>query len=127
MININLEKLEQVLVGQKQLLKDGLISSDIWDIATGLSLANHNGLPEATALFNQLTTDLLVILDGSGLPSLNRFYLLNLEAEKMVVIVRHGEDLLQGLLLDPQKVNLGVVFSLVVPKSIAQVAEARQS
>lgn len=125
MLNVDIAKLEQVVADLRALLKEGLLATDIWDRATGLSLAGYNAQPAAVALFNQLTDEISGTLSGAGFPELARFYLLDLEGDNSVVILRHGADLLQGILLNSRKVNMGILFSIAIPKSIDAIAKAR--
>lgn len=125
MLEVDVNKLEETWQQQKKFLKDGLISGDIWDRNTGLPVASYNTNPEATALFNQLTAELIETLDGSGVPSLNKYYLLNLQEDKMFLLIRHGDDLLQGMLLNPLRVNIGILFTVAIPKALASVEAAR--
>ncbi len=125
MLDIDISALHDSWIDQKKYLKDGLIAGDIWDRSSGLSIADLDLSPEATALFNRLTDELADTLAGSGFPALNRYLLLNLEDDKLFVIVRHGDDLLQGLLLDPKKVNMGILLGVSIPRALQQVQSAR--
>jgi hypothetical protein len=125
MLDIDIPKLETTVATIKGLLKDGLMATDIWDTETGLSLAAHNPQPAASALFNQLTTEMQRTLTESGFPGLNRYYILDLQDHYVAVVQRHGEDLLSGMLLNAQVVNLGVVVSVAIPRYAQGVAGAR--
>ncbi|MFN8195510.1 MAG: hypothetical protein U0R80_14660 [Nocardioidaceae bacterium] len=127
MLDIDVSALEATVADAKAVLKDGLAAADIWDRETGLSLAGHNPQPEAVALFNQLTNELSATLSGSGFPALNRYYMLDLEGGNTVVVQKHGDDLLSGMLLDASKVNLGILVSVVIPKLAAGIAAARNT
>lgn len=124
MTNIDLDQLNTCVEGLKALLKDGLLATDIWDRHDGLSLAGHNSQPAAVGLFTQLTAELVNTLKDSGFPGLNRYYLLDMEGDHSVLLIRHGEDLLQGLLLNNKKVNLGVLMSVALPRALDQIAKA---
>ena len=50
-MNIDIDKLEKLTQELKTTLKEGLLASDIFDRATGLSLAGYNPQPTAAALF----------------------------------------------------------------------------
>lgn len=125
MIDIDITKLEQVVADMRSVLRDGLLATDIWDRATGLSLAGLNPQPAAAALFNSLTNEISNTLSDSGFPGLNRYYLLELAADNIVVVMQHGKDLLQGSLLDAKKANMGILFSVAIPKALDGVAKAR--
>lgn len=125
MPDIDITRLEQSVAKTVSLLKDGLIATDIWDRETGLSLAGHNPQAEAVALFNLLTNEIQNTLATSGFPTLSNYYLLELEANHLVVIMRHGDDLMSGMLLDSSKTNLGVLVSVAIPRRLAAVNAAR--
>lgn len=125
MPDIDITRLEQSVAKTVSLLKDGLIATDIWDRETGLSLAGHNPQAEAVALFNLLTNEIQNTLATSGFPTLRNYYLLELEANHLVVIMRHGDDLMSGMLLDSSKTNLGVLVSVAIPRRLAAVNAAR--
>ncbi|ODU09846.1 MAG: hypothetical protein ABS84_07095 [Rubrivivax sp. SCN 71-131] len=125
MLNADISTLEQLVQDLRTLLKEGLVATDIWDRSTGLSLAGYNAQPAAVALFNQLTDEIGSTLGGAGFPSLGRYYLLELEGDNSVVILKHGADLLQGILLNAKKVNMGILFSIAIPKSLEGVAKSR--
>ena len=124
-MDINIEKLEATILELKSTLKDGLISTDIWDRSNGLSLAGHNSQPAAVALFTEMTGMLSSTLSDSGFPGLKRYYLLDMEGDHMVMIIRHGDDLLQGILMNSLKVNLGILLSVALPKMLASVEKSR--
>ena len=127
MLDIDVNVLEKTVNDAKSVLKDGLLATDIWDRETGLSLAGHNSQPEAVALFNQLTSEISSTLAGSGFPALNRYYMLDIEDGNTIVVQRHGEDLMSGMLLDANRVNLGILVSVVIPRITAGVEKARNT
>lgn len=124
-MDINIDKLEAVIQELRSTLKDGLLASDIWDSSIGLSLAGYNPQPAAVALFTEMTNMLRTALSDSGFPGLNRYFFLDLEGDHIVMIIRHGNGLLQGILMNSKKVNLGLLLSVVLPKMIASVEKAR--
>lgn len=124
-MNIDIEKLETLTQELKTTLKEGLLSSDIFDRSTGLSLASYNPQPTASALFTEVTNVIATTLTDSGFPSLKRYYLVDMENDHIVMVVRHGNDLLQGILMNSQKVNLGILLSVALPKMLAGVEKAR--
>lgn len=127
MNHIDLDLLNNCVESLKTLLKDGLLAVDIWTIQDGLSLAGYNSQPAAVGLFTQLTGELLNTLRDSGFPGLNRYYLLDMEGDHTVLIIRHGQELLQGLMLNNKKVNLGVLLSVALPRSLEMVAQATRA
>lgn len=124
-MDIKIDKLETAVQDLKGMLKEGLLATDIWDRSTGLSLAGYNPQPAAVALFTEMTNTLSNTLSDSGFPGLKRYFFLDLEGDHVVMIIRHGADLLQGILMNSQKVNLGLLLSVALPKMLTAVEKAR--
>jgi hypothetical protein len=72
-MNIDIEKLDALTQELKTTLKEGLLSTDIFDRTTGLSLASFNPQPTAAALFTEVTNVITSTLADSGLPNLKRY------------------------------------------------------
>lgn len=126
MLDVDVEKLDGCWDVLKKTLKDGLLAGDIWHTGTAMSVSNYGGgNAAATALFDQLSKDFNDSLAGSGFPSLNKFYFLNLQNDNQFLIIRHGDDLMQGVLLDPKRVNIGLLFAVAIPKALQVVESAR--
>lgn len=121
MLDLDIDQLDDAVKTLSKTLKDGLLATDIWDHSTGLSLAGLNSQAEATALFNLLTDEIAATLDSSGYSELGDYYILDLDANHMVVIVLYGEGLMQGILMASDKVNLGVLFAVALPKLMRSV------
>lgn len=121
---IDIEVLNKAVEELKAILKEGLIASDFWESSTALSLAGYNSQPAATAMFNQMTAAMTETLEMAGFPKLNRFYLLDMEGDQTVLVIRHPNDVLQGILINNKKANLGVVVAVALPKMLATVAKA---
>jgi hypothetical protein len=124
-MNIDIAQLDAAVNELKGLLKDGLLATDIWDRETGLSLAGHNAQPAAVALFTQVTNDLVAVLSNAGFPTLRRYFLLDLDGNNTVMVIRHGDDLLQGMLLNNQRANLGLLIAVALPRMLEAVTKAR--
>ena len=124
-MNINIDQLDAAVQELKGVLKEGLLAADIWDRATGLPLASYNPQPAAVALFTEMTNTLANTLSDSGFPGLKRYYFLELDGDHIVMVIRHGNDLLQGILMNSQKVNLGLLFSVALPKMLSSVEKSR--
>ncbi|HTQ02436.1 MAG TPA: hypothetical protein VMI54_01225 [Polyangiaceae bacterium] len=121
---IDTKILEAAVVDLRNILRDGLVATDIWERAAGLSLAGFNQQPVAVALFTRITTELETSLADSNFPPLARFYLLDMEGNHTVAVLNHG-PLLQGMLVDNKRANLGILISVAIPRMIETVARAR--
>jgi hypothetical protein len=124
-LNIDVHKLNAAIEEVKSTLKDGLLATEIWDREAGLSFANYNPQPIAVALFTEVTKLLKNALSDSGFPGLRRYYLLDMENDHIVMVILHGNDILQGFLLNAKKVNLGLLLAVVLPKATEAVEKAR--
>ena len=125
-MKINIPALEALTAEMKSLLKDESLATSIIDRSTGLSLGGINENFAACALFTELTATLDSTLAGSNFPALGRYYLLDIADSKVIVVIIHGNDLVQGLLVDTRKANLGILVSVVVPKMLKGVQDARR-
>ena len=125
MLDIDIDALDAHIEEMKAIRKEGLLGLSLWSTETGLSMAGYNTPDEATALFNQLSGEIHGTLSGAGFPGLRRYYMLALEDNRSVVVLKHGADLLECLVLDSTKTNLGILLSVAVPKALAAVAAAR--
>lgn len=121
-MDIDIARLEGAVEELQRLLRDALTATDIWDRNTGLSLAGFNTQPAATALFNQVTKEISETLAGSSFPALSQYYLLNLEDNNIILILMHEDELMQGILLDATKANMGILFSVAIPKMLDRVS-----
>jgi hypothetical protein len=123
---IDTKQLEVAVQDLRSVLRDGLVATDIWDRFDGLSLAGFNQQPVAVALFTRITNELTVALKDSEFPALGRFYLLDMEGNHTVAVLNHGA-LLQGMLVDNKRANLGILISVAIPRMIESVAKARRA
>ena len=121
---IDTKVLDLAVQDLRNVLRDGLIATDIWERTAGLSLAGYNQQPVAVALFTRITTELESSLTDSNFPPLARYYLLDMEGNHTVAVVNHGA-LLQGILVDNKRANLGILISVAIPRMVEAVARAQ--
>jgi hypothetical protein len=81
-------------------------------------------MASAVALFTRMTADLEGSMADSNFPPLGRYYLIDLEGNHTAAVLNHGA-LLQGLLVDNKRANLGILISVAIPRMIEAVAKAR--
>ena len=120
---ISVEKANAAVNKLRESLGAGLVATDVWNIDDGMPIAGFNSQPVATALFNRITDMISETLSESGFPSLNKYYLLDLEGDKIVVVLPLGKYR-AGMLVDKKKAQLGVVVSVALPKFVAGLEEA---
>lgn len=121
---IDTKLLELAVQDLRNILRDGLVATDIWDRTAGLSLAGFNAQPVAVALFTRITEELETSLTDSNFPPLSRYYLLDMEGNHTAAVLNHG-NLLQGMLVDNKRANLGILISVAIPRMIEAVAAAK--
>lgn len=123
---IDTKLLDLAVQDLRSVLRDGLVATDIWDRGDGLSLAGYNQQPVAVALFTRITIELETSLADSNFPPLARYYLLDMEGNHTVVVVNHGQ-LLQGMLVDNKRANLGILISVAIPRMIEAIGKAAKA
>jgi hypothetical protein len=124
-MNIDSKAIELAVQDLRNVLRDGLVATDIWDRASGLSIAGFNQQPVAVALFTRITSEMESSLADAQFPPLGRYYLLDMEGNHTVVVVNHG-DLLQGMLVDNKRANLGLLISVAIPRMMEAVTKAKK-
>jgi hypothetical protein len=121
---IDTKILEAAVHDLRNILRDGLLATDIWERSAGLSLAGFNQQPVAVALFTRITEELDSSLRDSNFPPLSRYYLIDMEGNHTVALINHG-PLLQGMLIDNKRANLGILISVAIPRMLETVARAK--
>jgi hypothetical protein len=116
--------LEVAVQDLRNVLREGLVATDIWDRGSGLSLAGVNQQPVAVALFTRVTSELDSSLADSNFPPLARYFLMDMEGNHTACVLNHGE-LLQGILIDNKRANLGLLISVAIPRMLEAVVRAK--
>jgi hypothetical protein len=112
---MDIKKLNEII---KELQKDigkGLLSTDIWGVVDGQSIAGYKSNPTAAALMNRVGKEILDSTSVAGFPSLEKFYVLELKNAKMLLCLLFG-DYQWGMLLDTKQVQLGLLLNVIAPK-----------
>ena len=113
---MDVKKLKNSIEVLKEDLGDALVATDIWPTGTGQSIAGHNTQPKATALFEQVTEYMNKTLTGSGFPGLDKYYMLDLEADSLVIVLQF-KGYQWGMLVNSTKVQLGLLLNVAIPKA----------
>ncbi|PID77057.1 MAG: hypothetical protein CSB24_03510 [Deltaproteobacteria bacterium] len=105
-------------------LGEGVLSINIWNIETGLILAEWQGNETAVALLTEMLDSLRELLKGTvGVTSAAGDHLsMSLKDNKALVIINHGNSMMQGWLLDSSKVKPGVVLGMALPNAIKNLS-----
>ncbi len=120
---MNVKKLKGTIEELKEDLGPALLSTDIWAMSDGQSIVGYNPQPKACALLNKVSKDLEKSLKSSDLPELNRYYLLDLVDNKMVVVIPLA-DHQWAMVLDKRELQLGMLLNIVLPKMIDAFEES---
>ncbi len=120
---ISVEKANAAVNKLRETLGVGLVATDVWNVEDGMPIAGFNSQPVATALFNRITDLISETLSESGFPALNKYYMLDLAGDKLVVVIPLGKYR-AGMLVDKKKAQLGLIVSVALPKYVNGLEEA---
>ena len=120
---MNTKKLKDAIEVLKSDLGPALISCDIYPTGVGTPLVGFNSNPQAAALFDQVTGYIVKALDGSGFPLLDDYYMMDLKDNNLVVVLIF-DDYQWDMLIDKDKVNLGLLLSIALPNAKKAMVEA---
>ena len=123
---MDVKKLNKSIEVLKEDLGEALIACDIWPTGTGQSIAGYNPQPKATALFEQVTEYMKKTLSGAGFPGINRYYMLDLEADSLVIVLQF-KKYQWGMLVNSAKVQLGLLLNIAIPKALEALEDAIKS
>jgi hypothetical protein len=121
---MDVQKLKNAIEILRSAEDGGLIACDIWPTGMGQSIAGYNSQPKASALFEKMTEYLTKTLDGAGFPKLNKYYMLDLDGENLVIVLQFKEGYQWGMLVDNSKVNLGMLLHVAIPNARKAFLEA---
>lgn len=111
---MDLQKMNKVLHNVERELGNALISTDVWNINDAESLAGYNSQPIAVALFNQITGYINEALETGKYPKLDKYYILDLQDDKMVLVIPFVEFVWE-MLIDTKKARLGILLNTTIP------------
>ncbi len=97
---------------------NGLLSADIWDKTTGLSMANYNSNTKATVLFDKIVKGFEGSLIDLGFPGINKYIMTDIDDTTVLLIIKLDDRYFASIIFDKTLTSLGVVFSLVIPNTI---------
>jgi hypothetical protein len=98
-------------------LGNALLSTDVWKVTDGESISGYNSQPMACALFNQITDYVNEALEQGQHPKLEKYYILSLEGDKMVLIMPLGEYIWE-MFIDTTRTRLGVLLNVTIPQML---------
>jgi len=113
--SINVKKLNTAIDELKQDLGDALIAANIYHKDSAQYICEFNSQSRSIPFFNQLTKDINITLNNSKLYFLSNYYMLDLK-EDLMMIVLLLEDYRCEMILNSNKINLGLLHSIAIPK-----------
>ncbi len=124
-MSINQEIMKSAFEALKSDLGDGFVATEIWSTKQGLPLIKDHGYnnnPKVAPLFNEVTRKLYKTLQESAYPDLGEYYMVNLDNNHLVVVIKIGEYQ-QFVLVDLAKTPMGVLMSIALPNLLNMLAE----
>ncbi len=119
---MNLSELKQHISTLIDESDKGILATDIFDSSTGMPIAGYNSNAKASALFNRIFNQLVKTLDGSGFNSELSYYYLLMENNQAVVVGKLKDGKYRfGMLVDLDKLQLGMLLSVLLPDYIQNV------
>ena len=119
---MNIQKLNEIVEDLKEDCGKGLLATDIYAAADGQPIAGYNSNPKGAALANRQRTLVNQALRESNFPELNRYFLLHLEGGLIIINMSLG-DYQWGMLFDENKIQLGLLLNVIVPKTTNALLE----
>lgn len=101
----------------KKELEKGLLAANIFTINDGKSLASYNSSTKIGKFFNEMAQKINKYLSEIDLPSLNKFYLMDL-ADNKTLIVLTFKKYRWAILVDSRELRLGLLINLILPNII---------
>lgn len=120
---MNLQKLSGCIEKIKKDMGEALMGTSIVAIADGQAIAEHNSSPVAAAMHVQLTDLIVDMLSKGPYPALGKYYILSLEGNKMVLVIPLGEYQ-WGIVVDGDKIKLGLLLNVIVPELVQSFENA---
>lgn len=120
---MDIKKLKEAVDDLKKDMGEGLIATDVFSNADGQSIYGINTQPRACAFFNQVTDHLVKSLQGSSLPPLGKYYIVELADDKIIMVIATNEYQ-WGLIVNTKKIQTGLLLNVILPEIIEKFQDA---
>ena len=120
---MNIPKLNEAIEILKTNLGESLIAAAISMTVDGQSLAGFNSNPKLAAVMVKLVKVINDANKAGGLPQLGKYATLDLQDDKVLVVLPLG-DYVWGMVLDTNKIQMGLLLNIEIPAAIETFAEA---
>lgn len=114
---MDIKKMNAAINSVERELGNALLSTDVWNIEDGESIAGYNSQPMACALFNQITGYINEALEQGEYPKLEKYYILSLKGDRMAILIPFA-DYIWEMLIDTKKARLGLLLNMTIPNMI---------
>jgi len=119
---MNIEKLNGCIELLKKQMGDSLLATSIVAMSDAQAIADWNSKPGAAAIFVEVTNFLNESLK-KGYPALGKYYLLDLQGDKMLIFLPLGEYQ-WGIAVDTTKAKLGLILNVILPEIVSSFEDA---
>lgn len=119
---MDVQKLNGCIELLKKQMGDSLLATSIVSMADAQAIADYNSKPAAAAIFIEVTNFINNSLK-KGYPGLGKYYILDLEDNKMLCFLPLGEYQ-WGIALDTTKAKLGLLLNVVIPEIVDAFEDA---
>ena len=119
---MDIEKLNGCIELLKKQMGDSLLATSIVAMSDAQAIADWNSKPGAAAIFVEVTNFLNESLK-KGYPALGKYYLLDLQEDKMLIFLPLGEYQ-WGIAVDTTKAKLGLILNVVLPEIVSSFEDA---
>jgi len=119
---MNIEKLNGCIELLKKQMGDSLLATSIVAMSDAQAIADWNSKPGAAAIFVEVTNFLNESLK-KGYPALGKYYLLDLQEDKMLIFLPLGEYQ-WGIAVDTTKAKLGLILNVILPEIVSSFEDA---
>lgn len=125
MLDVDIDKLNECATKTHKTMRTSLISMALWDRENAIPLAGYNPSFEGAALFNRVINDLERNLNGAGYPELQDWFMVDLDGDNIVIVLRESPEFMCGILIDGKSTNFGLLLNVVFPMVETMMREAR--
>ncbi len=120
---MNISKLEKAMELLKKDMGDALLATGIVSRADARIIVDYNAHPKTSILFSQFTKYLKRILADCKMPLLGKYYLIDLEGNKSIIALPLN-DYEWGIIIDLNKVTLGLFLNVTLPRILKAFEDA---
>jgi FixJ family two-component response regulator len=119
-INAAKERSYKAIELLKKELGEALLSSQFFTTEDSKELSSYNISPETCKIFNEMTQKTNKYLNEMKLPSINRYYIIDLADNKTLIVVTFRKYQ-WVILVDSRELKLGLLINLILPNIIAML------